>query len=65
MDDIKAGHEYSALGICRCLRMLSEEAASLELPQSVQALREAIRICERESGLDRARAVAAVSVLIN
>ena len=65
MDDIETGHEYSALGICRCLRMLSEEAASLGLPEATQALHDAIRICERESGLDRARAVAAVSVLIN
>lgn len=65
MDDIKTGHEYSALGISRCLRMLSEEAESLNLPESVQALHHAIRVCERESGLDRARNVAAISVLIN
>ncbi len=65
MNDNETGHEYSALGICRCLRMLSEEAASLGLPDSVQAIREAIRICERETGLDRARTVAAISVLLN
>ncbi len=65
MDDNETGHEYSALGICRCLRMLSEEAASLGLPQSVQAMHDAIRICEAESGLDRARAVASISILIN
>lgn len=63
MDNSETGHDYSALGICRCLRMLSEEAASLNLPESVQAMRDAIRICERESGLDRARATA--SLLIN
>ncbi len=65
MDDNETSHEHSALGICRCLRMLSEEAASLGLSDSVQAMREAIRICERETGLDRARAVAAISVLLN
>ena len=65
MDDNETGHEYSALGISRCLRMLSEEAESLALPETVQALHHAMRICERESGLDRARSVAAISVLIN
>ena len=53
MDDNEAGHEYSALGICRCLRMLAEEAASMNLPESARTLRDAIRVCERESGLDR------------
>jgi hypothetical protein len=65
MDNDETGHEYSALGICRCLRMLAEEAASMNLPESARTLRDAIRICERESGLDRARAVAAISVLLN
>lgn len=53
MDDDETGQEHSALGICRCLRMLAEEAAALDLPESARILRDAIRICARESGLDR------------
>ena len=64
MDDNEAGHGYSALGICRCLRMLAEEAASMDLPESARTLWDAIRVCERESGLDHADTVA-VRALLN
>ena len=63
MDDNEAAHEYSALGICRCLRMLAEEAASMNLPESARTLCDAIQVCERESGLDRSGVVAARSLL--
>ena len=53
MDNDETSHEHSALGICRCLRMLAEEAALMNLPESARTLRDAIRVCARESGLDR------------
>lgn len=39
----------TARGIIQCLRMLAEEASSLELTFTVRALRSAIGICEFES----------------
>ncbi len=65
MDNDETGHEYSALGICRCLRMLAEEAASMNLPESARTLREAIRVCERESSLGRAGSIVVSRALLN
>ena len=42
--------EATASGIMHCLRMLAEEAASLRLLQTVEALRQAVEICARENG---------------
>lgn len=39
----------SAEGIMKCLRMLADEASSLELAATVDALRTAIAICAAES----------------
>jgi hypothetical protein len=39
----------TARGIAQCLRMLAEEAATLNLTCTVRALWAAVAICERES----------------
>jgi hypothetical protein len=39
----------TARGIAQCLRMLADEAATLNLACTVQALWTALAICERES----------------
>ena len=49
MDEQDGALETSAIGISRCLRMLADEAESLNLVESVQAIRDAIRVCEDES----------------
>jgi len=41
--------DATARGIAQCLRMLADEAASLDLSCTARALWSAIRICERES----------------
>jgi hypothetical protein len=38
----------SATGIVQCLRMLAEEAASLNLRQTLEAIREAMQACAAE-----------------
>jgi hypothetical protein len=43
----------SADGIVRCLRMLADEAAGLNLSGTLQALHRAIAVCEGEGGLPR------------
>ena len=38
----------SATGIVECLRMLADEAAELQLDDTLRALREAIAVCQTE-----------------
>lgn len=47
-DDDSLTCEATATGILQCLRMLAEEAASLQLTRTLSALREAIRTCADE-----------------
>lgn len=51
MDDSDQGGLASAKGIVRCLRMLTEEARSLGLQWTAQAIAEAVRTCQAEMGL--------------
>ncbi len=44
-------HEADPRGIMQCLRMLTEEAATLGLGRTCEALREALDVCAAESGL--------------
>jgi hypothetical protein len=48
-----AGCHASASGIAQCLRMLADEAGSLDLPCTARALWAAIAVCEREADLRR------------
>lgn len=43
----------SESGIVQCLRMLADEAGSLDLPCTARALWAAIAVCEREADLRR------------
>lgn len=43
-----SGLSSSATGILECLRMLADEAAELQLDDTLRALREAIAICQTE-----------------
>ena len=47
-DDETVTCEATATGILQCLRMLAEEAASLQLMRTLSALREAIKTCADE-----------------
>ncbi len=42
------GLSSSATGILECLRMLADEAAELQLDDTLRALREAIEVCQSE-----------------
>jgi hypothetical protein len=43
-----SGLSSSATGILECLRMLADEAAELQLGDTLRALREAIAVCQTE-----------------
>ena len=45
--------EASATGILHCLRMLADEAAGLRLAGTLQALHDAIAVCQQEFTSDR------------
>jgi hypothetical protein len=47
-DDDPLTCEATATGILQCLRMLADEAASLQLTRTLDALREAIKTCADE-----------------
>ncbi len=49
IDDIAAECHPSARAIVRCMSMLAEEAASLSMPLTRDALRRAMRACAAES----------------
>ena len=49
MDDDGA----TPLGLMRCLSMLTDEAATLLLPETVSALQDALAVCQQESTLSR------------
>ncbi len=60
-DDDSLACEATATGILQCLRMLAEEAASLQLTRTLVALRTAIDACASER-LDPAFDLAAPSI---
>ncbi len=47
-DEDSLSCDATATGILQCLRMLAEEAASLQLTRTLTALREAIETCVAE-----------------
>ncbi len=48
-DDLpEAARHATAANVLQCLTMLAEEAASLNLPRTMLALRKAIRACQAE-----------------
>lgn len=47
-DDDHLACEATATGILQCLRMLAEEAATLQMSRTLIALREAIQTCAAE-----------------
>jgi hypothetical protein len=50
-DDLpETGRLETAANVLQCLTMLVEEAESLNLPRTMQALRKAIRACRAEQG---------------
>ncbi|CAH2599020.1 conserved protein of unknown function [Rhodovastum atsumiense] len=52
LDDLAEECIPTGSGILRCLQMLAEEAASLELPRTLDALRQAIVACTTEAPED-------------
>lgn len=50
IDDADQSCDATADGIMKCLRMLAEEAASLNLARTLTAIHEAALTCQNESG---------------
>ena len=49
-DDLDTDCTASPSGIMQCLRMLAEEAATLNLSRTLLAIHEALQACESEGG---------------
>ena len=49
-DSRQSDCQADARGIMHCLRMLAEEAASLRLERTCEALRQALETCAAENG---------------
>ena len=50
-DDLpEAARHATAASVLQCLTMLADEAANLNLPRTLLALRKAIRACQAEQG---------------
>jgi hypothetical protein len=48
MDDLDSDCPATPSGIMQCLRMLAEEAATLNLSHTLHAINEALEACARE-----------------
>jgi hypothetical protein len=48
MDDLDSDCTATPSGIMQCLRMLAEEAATLNLSRTLLAIHEALQTCESE-----------------
>ena len=46
---LKSDDSPSAVGLLRCLRMLADEAVSLELTRTLAVLQQAMEICRTEA----------------
>jgi hypothetical protein len=48
-DAMQQDEKPSAVGLLRCLRMLADEAVSLELTRTLAVLQQAMEICRTEA----------------